>query len=415
MCSVILKSEKHISEIPCSWRFGIDIMKEVQTEGTNAEVFSVNSGSGTAMCGGPICRFNGIDIPCFVCTSPKASITSQLLADMLQFLDGFNIFDRTDNNRPFLLLDGHHSRLDLPFIDYIHGNGHEWVACIGVPYGTHLWQVADSPQLNGSFKTELVKAKRQLFRYKQSLGKSNFEPTDIIPLINRAWPASFGNVKNSAKAIAVRGWGPLNYCLLQHQFFANDEKNSEIDSSESSILDLSTINTRTGIARDYLDQLIVEGKKDDGRIERWKRQHQDATDKNEAVKKLKSLTKLTSTQLATVSNYHLCPETYNHIKEHWETMDNRQNEINIRKNERKRAMIQKYLPAREKVLNNQSISLSGEDLKSLLQYHRRKDDSPIKSRIADRRLQWEHRQHRVMEDPAPSIMMVEMAATQGNI
>jgi hypothetical protein len=56
----------------------------------------------------------------FRLTSPKASIASQLLADMLKFIDSFNIFEWTDNNRPFIPLDGHHSRLDLPFLDYIH-------------------------------------------------------------------------------------------------------------------------------------------------------------------------------------------------------------------------------------------------------------------------------------------------------
>jgi hypothetical protein len=166
MCAVILKSEKQVNEIPCSWRFRIDITKNIHTTGSSADVLYNNTGNGSAMSGGPTCHFNGKEIPCFVCTSPKASITSQLLADMLQFMDSFNIFDRSNNNRPFLLLGGHHSRLDLPIIDYIHGTGHEWITCIGVPYGTHLWQVADSPQLNGAFKSELIKAKRIFFKAK---------------------------------------------------------------------------------------------------------------------------------------------------------------------------------------------------------------------------------------------------------
>ena len=44
------------------------------------------------------------------------------------------------------------------------------------------------------------------------------EPTvtrlDIITLYNPAWKDSFGDVVKSLNAIAARGWGPLNYFLL---------------------------------------------------------------------------------------------------------------------------------------------------------------------------------------------------------
>jgi hypothetical protein len=39
-------------------------------------------------------------------------------------------------------------------------------------------------------------------------------PTNIIPIINDAWAASFAIKANSLKAIAARGWGRLTiaYC-----------------------------------------------------------------------------------------------------------------------------------------------------------------------------------------------------------
>ncbi len=37
---------------------------------------------------------------------------------------------------------------------------------------------------------------------------------DIIPLVNRAFPLSFGNQKSAIKAVARRGWNPLNFNLL---------------------------------------------------------------------------------------------------------------------------------------------------------------------------------------------------------
>jgi hypothetical protein len=135
---------------------------------------------------------------------------------MLKYLDSFNLFDRSSGKRPFLLLDGHHSRMDLPFLDYIHGAGHNWVCCIGVPYATHIWQVADSPQLNGSFKIALTKTKQKFFEIKAGKGSTNFEMTDIVSLISHAWLESFAKTSSSKKAIAQRGWGPLNFALLDH-------------------------------------------------------------------------------------------------------------------------------------------------------------------------------------------------------
>ena len=48
------------------------------------------------------------------------------------------------------------------------------------------------------------------------LDKPNLLPTDIIPCINYAWDRSFAQVELNKKAIADRGWGPLNYNLLCH-------------------------------------------------------------------------------------------------------------------------------------------------------------------------------------------------------
>jgi hypothetical protein len=194
---------------------------------------------------------------------------------------------------------------------------------------------------------------------------------------------------------------------LDHQLFGTGTDDNSINSSSSlsSPLDLSTINVSSGVARSYLDQLIVEGKKDDGRIERWNRQQQHASQRNDAIKKLKGLTNLTSTQLAAAEDYHLRPETRDSIKKHLESKESKQKKIVMRKIDRRELMIQKYLPAREKTISNPSDPLSGEELKSLLQYHKRKNDSPIKNRIADRRLQWEQRRQRMMEDPYPSVLL----------
>lgn len=51
----------------------------------------------------------------------------------------FKLFLRQDPSiKPFIFLDGHSSRLKLPFLKYNNDPKDHWVACIGVPYGTAL-------------------------------------------------------------------------------------------------------------------------------------------------------------------------------------------------------------------------------------------------------------------------------------
>jgi hypothetical protein len=87
------------------------------------------------MCGGPTCTFQVKEVPCHVNVLPNASITSMMLAEMLSNIDRAGVFDRQpDGPKSFLLLDGHHSRFESPFLSYINdSNEHPWVVCIGMP------------------------------------------------------------------------------------------------------------------------------------------------------------------------------------------------------------------------------------------------------------------------------------------
>ena len=98
--------------------------------------------------------------------TPKAGITSEILAEVLQRIDSYNVFSREDGRMPFLLLDGHQSRFELPFLEYITDSKHEWQVCIGVPYGTLLWQVADLKEQNGSYNIALAKKKKEFMKKK---------------------------------------------------------------------------------------------------------------------------------------------------------------------------------------------------------------------------------------------------------
>ncbi len=76
MCAIIFKSKQDICEIPIHWETGIEDRKK------------------SYVCGGPICFYLGKSIPCFYCTSPKASITTELLTEMLKYLDKLQVYDR---------------------------------------------------------------------------------------------------------------------------------------------------------------------------------------------------------------------------------------------------------------------------------------------------------------------------------
>ena len=106
--------------------------------------------------------YKGVSVHCMCRWSKKRSITSEILVDIFAALDDLKVFevDRAASILPFLLIDGHVSRFQLPFLRYIHDPLKKWVVVISVPYGTALWEVGDLSEQNGSFNMESVLAKR---------------------------------------------------------------------------------------------------------------------------------------------------------------------------------------------------------------------------------------------------------------
>ncbi len=98
-----------------------------------------------------------------------------------------------------------------------------------------------------------------------------FEPTDIVPLVNMAFPNSFGRQKNAQKAIASRGWNPLNYNIILMKLprieivdlTADDcgQTNGHTSASSSSNVMLPNIIIHTGSGSFHLDKLIEEEKR----------------------------------------------------------------------------------------------------------------------------------------------------------
>ena len=62
-----------------------------------------------------------------------------------------------------------------------------WKFCIGLPNGTHKWQVGDSKEQNGSYKIEFTREKSKLVLWKTRNGMEvSIEKSDILPLFNLA-------------------------------------------------------------------------------------------------------------------------------------------------------------------------------------------------------------------------------------
>ena len=102
-------------------------------------------------------------------------------------MDDYQVFDRTNGVLPFLLLDGHRSRFELPILEYINKDEHKCRMCIGVPYGTNIWQVGGSTKQNGSFKMSIVWAKTSLLQKKaEACLPFAIEKTDVILVVHMA-------------------------------------------------------------------------------------------------------------------------------------------------------------------------------------------------------------------------------------
>jgi hypothetical protein len=217
LCVVIFASER--KGVAASWAEGIDLTVDpVKDEDGAVLLEKVNFGEGKYFPSGPTCFFRGKEIPYLPLTSPSGGITGELLVSILSWLDEREIFERFDGGpEPFIVVDGHESRLQPVFVDYITDPKHIWHVNFGIPHATSYWQVGDSPEQNGHFKMLLGNAKKDLVNFKiQHNIPLHLTAKDIVPLINKAWYPSFANKTTNRKAIAARGWNPLNRNLLLH-------------------------------------------------------------------------------------------------------------------------------------------------------------------------------------------------------
>jgi len=135
---VIFRSDQ--DKVPLLWKTGIDArVKDPARDSRDKIDFATNMGKGKFYPGGPTCEFNGKVVDCLTFTSEGGGITGAILVEILSYFDEIELWPRVPGGPiPMLIVDGHQSRLDPKFIDYINDKDHEWKVCFGVPYATVL-------------------------------------------------------------------------------------------------------------------------------------------------------------------------------------------------------------------------------------------------------------------------------------
>jgi hypothetical protein len=392
MCAVIIALQTSIAPVAI---LGIDPFVPIIDYDEDKKFLEANQ---NVMKGGPICRFRGKDVPCFVCHSPKGSITSDLLVQMIKALDDLEVFRNNDGLRPLLLLDGHPSHLQLPFLEHIMSPKHYWHVYIGVPYGTHLWQVGDSSEQNGSYKMATADIKRKIF---ESRDDGKWYKTDVIPIVRHAWNCSFGKVQSNKKAICERGWNPLNKALLLHKLvvktkvgrmFTDDDEPAGHFNTTSHVTIGSPISIPPSRYMEQLNREEVQRYAASGKAKREQKRRESTKNLQDRMRQICAGTRLTSTQLASQGEYTINSEVFLELLHQKRDTAKREEENRAKRREATEGKRQnEYERAAKKLrqCNNNPETLTVAEMRACL--HVLPGLSPVKTRKPEMREQLSRR------------------------
>jgi hypothetical protein len=277
--------------------------------------------------------------------------------------------------------------MDLEFLEYINTPAHEWNVCIGVPYATHLWQVADSSQINGKFKIEIAKEKCEYMQHKTK-NTTGMVITDIVPIVKGAFRRSFSIVKNAKKAIAERGWGPaLNYRLLLDPNLSQRPKDAPGNQPDTAATIAPTVTGDSGIVTmsfnmkegwfaDITDALVEQRNQDEGRAKAMEEKVRIMKNKEQHIHLIKNLPKISSGQL--MANGWLRMDTT--VRDNKRQRKEADDKVN-KEREGKRSKIienqqQRYQAAINKCVSTKQ-ALTMVDLRALVKQASVKGDTPI--------------------------------------
>ena len=381
MCAIILTRDDVDDDdgIKINVVTGIDVLSQKPIDMDNLQD---SFDEGGVFSGGPKCNFHGKEIPCYVTTSKKGGMNSKILTALFKYMDDLELFPRIDGGPiPFVLIDGHGSRFGLEFLTYINDPKHKWCVCLGLPYGTHKWQVADSEEQNGAMRCSIGKVKRDRLKRKKELGFKSLSVFDVVLIVKEAWKDSFARVDSNKKALCERGWNPLNYALLTDESLIercnNGNNNDTIDISK-----LSQLNVDDGIASDVVTMLY---------------NHQDLTKKRKRTETKRKRTetsqnilneakKITSGLVFSAGKVHLDNHILSIVKKKSDEQKAKRLELD-KKNEHRKVVKENMV---NKIISSGSSykSWTNEELKVMCSYYKKKGYPAIPARKTDLHVYW---------------------------
>jgi hypothetical protein len=141
------------------------------------------------------------------------------------------------------------------FLTYINDPNHIWKVCLGVPYATNFWQVGDSAEQNGTFKTLWYREKDRVTRFKSDRYMPlTINPRDVMPIMNRIFQHSYNQPETNKNATSDQGWCPANRKLYTHPelkpelLAAEAPTNQQEEQDTSSSIEPPSLNLEDGFS-----------------------------------------------------------------------------------------------------------------------------------------------------------------------
>jgi hypothetical protein len=176
-------------------------------------------------------------------------------------------------------------------------------------------EVADASECNETFKMCVTRAKRVIYDLRPH-GMKQFTTTDVIPIINKSFFDSYGNVENAKKAIANRGWFPATYALLTVPAIAKTKIiDDSIDDSIPVPPAAPILNLEVGAAGKMTDKLLTDELRKVGRKDKLRREREDTAQQHELAQEIKGLSRVTSGGLASLRHYCLDTNVHQAVRE----------------------------------------------------------------------------------------------------
>jgi hypothetical protein len=207
------------------------------------------------------------------------------------------------------------------------------------------------------------------------------------------WKMSFGRVATARKAVLRRGWYPPNYVLLDNPNLIALPK----DVDNSSIKDIETESDNTNLAsvldnqqpfyfnlngkkmNMFLDHLVQEAAKGEGRKRRFKEQQESNKKRKEGYDLLANITTVSSGQLAINDIWTLGPNVFQKVKEKEEMEECKKASVEAKKQIQQQKRQQDLQMSYAKYVN----------YRHLIRHVHRPGDDAVATKTDDLRKQWE--------------------------